>query len=131
MRCHAWLYMVSGGSILEWHVPCTPSCLKIYLCHGFFFPSLNSSFTILCSYFCSSLCFLSAPNRQRSHFSLRNFTIKSLYLERKNQTIITPQNSSQKFVSTLYFTHTTSKYRHSLPLFARSPLASPLALLHV
>ena len=93
--------MVSGGSILEWRVPCVPSCLKIYLCHGFF-PLLNSSFTILCSYFCSSLCFLSAPNRQCSPFSLCDFTIKSLYLERKNQTIITPQNLSQKFVSTSY-----------------------------
>ena len=99
-----------------------PSCLKIYLCYGFL-PLLNSSFTILFSYLCSSLCFLSAPNQQCSHFSLHNFTIKSLYLERKNQTIITPQNLSQKFISTLYFTHTTLKYHRSLPLFTRSPLA--------
>ena len=98
-------YMVSRGLILEWCVPCVPSCLKIYLCYGIF-PLLNSSFTILFSYFCSSLCFLSAPNRQHSHFSLHDFTIKSLYLERKNQTIVTPQNSSQKFVSTSYFAHT-------------------------
>ena len=102
--------------------PCAPSCLKIYLCYRFF-PLLNSSFTILFSYFCSSLCFLSVPNQQRSHFSLHDFTIKSLYLERKNQTIITPQNSSQKFVSTSYFAHMTSKYCRSSPLFAHSRLA--------
>ena len=78
-RCHALPYIVSRGSTLEWRVPCTPSCLKFYLSYKLF-PSLNSCFTILFSYFCLLLCFLSATNRPRSHFSLRYFTIKPLYI---------------------------------------------------
>ena len=41
-------------------------------------------------------------------FILRDFTIKSLYIERENQTITTPQNMSQTFIHTSYFAHTTS-----------------------
>ena len=44
------------------------------------FPSLNSCFTILFSYFCLLLCFLSATNWPHSHFSLCYFTIKPLYI---------------------------------------------------
>ena len=74
--------MVSRGLTLAWHAPCAPSCLKIYLCYEFF-PLLNSSFTILCSYFCSSLCFLSAPNRQCSPFLLTRFYYKIPVLRKK------------------------------------------------
>ena len=48
--CHTLPYIVSCSSTLEWHVPCVPSCLKFYLSYKLF-PSLNSCFTILSSYF--------------------------------------------------------------------------------
>ena len=76
--------MVSRGSTLEWCVPCAPSCLKIYLCYKFF-PLLNSSFTILFNYFSPSLCFLSAPNQQHSHFFLTQLYYKiPVHRERKS-----------------------------------------------
>ena len=74
-RCHALPYIVSHGLTLEWHVPCTPSCLKFYLSFKLF-PSLNSCFTILFNYFGLLLCFLSTTNQPCSHFILRYFTIK-------------------------------------------------------
>ena len=76
-QCHALPYIVSHGSTLEWCVPCAPSCLKFYLSYKLF-PSLNSCFTILFSYFGLLLCFLSVTNRLHSHFSLHYFTIKPL-----------------------------------------------------
>ena len=77
--CHALPYIVSCSSTLEWCVPCVPSCLKFYLSYKLF-PLLNSCFTILFSYFGLLLCFLSATNWPRSHFSLCYFTIKPLYI---------------------------------------------------
>ena len=49
-QCHTLLYIVSHSLTLEWHVPGTCSCLKFYLSYKLF-PSLNSCFTILSSYF--------------------------------------------------------------------------------
>ena len=116
-QCHALLYMVSSGLTLEWCIPCTPSCLKFYLCYKLF-PSLNSCFTILFNYFSPFLCLLSATHWPCFHFILHDFAIKSLYIEKAIQIITTPQKMSQKLVCTSYFVHTTSWYyhpHHSLP----------------
>ena len=58
-------------------------------------------------------------------FILRNFAIKSLYIEKAMQIITTPQNTSQKLVCTSYFIHTTLWYYYpSLFLTYSSPTLS-------
>ena len=81
-RRHALLYMVSRGSTLEWHVPCAPCCLKIYIVTNFFLRLAHVLQFYSTTLVCSLVSYL-RPIGRISPFILRNFTIKSLYIEKQ------------------------------------------------
>ena len=99
------LCMVSRGSTLEWHVPCTPSCLKFYLCYKLF-PVPNSYFTILFNHFSLFICLLSVTNQPHFHFYLAWFCYKNPVHRRSNPDHYYPSEqvteNSSNFIFRLY-----------------------------
>jgi len=74
--------MVSRGSTLEWHVPCAPCCLKIYIVTNLFLRLAHVSQFYSTTLVCSLVSYL-RPIGRVSPFILRDFTIKSLYIEKQ------------------------------------------------
>ena len=84
---------------------CMPSCLKFYSFYGLFHHLANISQFYSATFVCPFVSYL-WPAGHTSIFILCYFTIQSLYIDRRNQIITTPQNCPD-FISgtclTLYF----------------------------